>query len=147
MIYYVAGLLFNSTRSRLALIRKDHGPEYVIGRWNAIGGKRQVDESPADAMRREFIEETGVSLAVWEPFLALRRAGEWEVEFFRAFDTAALAQVRTCERELVCVFDLDDLLAGIDIEESEPSLVPNLNWIIPMALERGGPRYVVEERI
>lgn len=129
---YVAGLLFDEDRTKVALILKNHGPAAVVGKWNAIGGKRSTMsagqlESPAAAMYREFSEEAGVDIQAWEPFLILRSKGnnpEWQVDFFHAFDSDMLAGVKTMESESVMVWTLEEL----------PVVVPNLNWIIPMAM-------------
>ncbi len=129
---YVAGFLFDENRERVALILKKRGPSAVVGKWNAIGGKRTTMsagqlESAASAMWREFLEETGVSVETWEPFLILRARGEepeWQVDFFHAFDAEKLAHVTTVEDEAVMVWHLDEL----------PVVVSNLAWIIPMAL-------------
>lgn len=145
MIKYVAGLLFDEDRNHVALILKDHGPAAVVGKWNAIGGKRSTAsagqlESSAAAMWREFIEEAGVDIQNWEPFLILRAKGnepEWQVDFFHAFDTAKLAQAKTMERETVMVWHLDEL----------PVVVPNLTWIIPMALSHKNEHVWVYEVI
>jgi 8-oxo-dGTP pyrophosphatase MutT (NUDIX family) len=145
MIKYVAGLLFEEERNRVALILKNRGPAAVVGKWNAIGGKRTTMsagqlESPAAAMWREFLEEAGVDVQSWEPFLILRAKGnnpEWQVDFFHAFDTAKLANVRTMESESVMVWHLDEL----------PVVVPNLNWIIPMALSHKNEHVWVYEVI
>lgn len=132
MTKYVAGLLFNDDGSKVALIHKNHGPAAVVGRWNAIGGKRVnnsdlklPDESADAAMSREFIEEAGVCCK-WTRFLILR-GGDWEVTFFESFSSDRLAAVKTMESEEVRVFDLRELpLADLNV-------VPNLRWIIPMA--------------
>jgi ADP-ribose pyrophosphatase YjhB (NUDIX family) len=132
MAKYVAGFLFDEDRNRVALILKNHGPAAVVDKWNAIGGKRTTMsagqlESPAAAMWREFLEEAGVDVQGWQPFLILRAKGEkpeWQVDFFHAFDTEKLSQVRTMETESVMVWNLDEL----------PVVVSNLAWIIPMAL-------------
>jgi 8-oxo-dGTP pyrophosphatase MutT (NUDIX family) len=132
MVKYVAGLLFDEDRNRVALILKNHGPAAVVGHWNAIGGKRSTAsagqlESSAAAMWREFIEEAGVDIQSWEPFLILRAKGdnpEWQVDFFHAFDYAKLGEVKTMESESVMVWHLDELT----------NIVSNLAWIIPMAL-------------
>lgn len=127
---YVAGFLFDEKRERVALVLKSRGPSAVVGKWNAIGGKR-IDstdlglgwESGFAAMYREFREEAGVLVTTWSRFLRLR-GDDWEVEFFHAFDSEALGQVRTMEDETVMVWGLDE----------PPVWVPNLKWIIPMAL-------------
>jgi 8-oxo-dGTP pyrophosphatase MutT (NUDIX family) len=127
-VKYVAGFLFNDERSSVALIHKTHGPACMVGKWNAIGGKRKrgepglPDESSYAAMWREFQEEAGVPVS-WTPFLKLKGQG-WQVDFFHAFSSAALSAVRTCEAETVSVFPVAAL----------PDTVPNLKWIIPMAL-------------
>ena len=128
---YVAGLLFSTEGERVALIHKDHGPAAVVGRWNAIGGKCSTGsagqpESPDSAIWREFLEEAGVDVS-WTLFLILK-GDDWEVHFFHAFNGERLSQVRTVEREVVNVFRVGEVL--------DPCFdpVPNLRWIIPMAL-------------
>jgi 8-oxo-dGTP pyrophosphatase MutT (NUDIX family) len=127
MTKYVAGFLFSSDGSKVALIHKNHGPASVVGHWNAIGGKRTSgepglpDESASAAMWREFNEEAGVAVG-WTLFLRLF-GKDWSVEFFHAFDTTKLEACRTLESEEVRIFPVSDL----------PNVVPNLRWIIPMA--------------
>lgn len=48
--------------------------------------------------------------------------GSWEVDFFHAFDSVKLAEVRQMEDEEVATFAVSSL----------PKVVPNLRWIIPM---------------
>ncbi len=81
MVKYVAGLLFNDNATKVALILKNHGPAALVGKWNAVGGKRTTMsagqlESPAAAMWREFLEETGTDVQKWEPFLIFAREGK-----------------------------------------------------------------------
>ena len=147
MIKYVAGFLFDEDRNHVALILKDRGPAVLVGKWDAIGGKRidnhdlgLPDESSAAAMWREFAEEAGVYIENWEPFLILKARGpnpEWQVDFFHAFSTEKLAQVKTMEQEQVMVWHLDEL----------PAIVPNLSWIIPMALNHKNEHVWVYEVI
>lgn len=59
MIEYVLGFAF-SPFGWVALIRKNR-PDWQAGRLNGIGGKvEHSDDTYADAMEREFREETGV---------------------------------------------------------------------------------------
>lgn len=137
IIHYVAGLLFDDDGTRVALIHKNHGPSAVVGKWSAIGGKIDKPyESSISAMRREFREEAGVDitgsmplgrLPHWTNFLCLTGPG-WAVDFYHAFSTTLLEQVRTCEKEVVDTFRVEPLLSG------DAGLVPNLRWILPMAL-------------
>ena len=100
---YVAGFLFDSNRRRVALVHKTHGPAAIVGHWNAIGGKVKPgepglpDESSDAAMWREFMEETGVDVS-WTIFLHLSGPG-WQVDFYHAFDSDKLSQVRKMEEE------------------------------------------------
>lgn len=71
---YVCGFMMSWDMQEFLLIRKTH-PEWMIGKWNGIGGKiepkHQVTsgaeggdywlmETPQEAMIREFYEETGI---------------------------------------------------------------------------------------
>jgi 8-oxo-dGTP diphosphatase len=53
MIEYVVGFLFNESLDQIALIRKEK-PDWQRGKINGIGGKIEENESPEQAMRREF---------------------------------------------------------------------------------------------
>jgi 8-oxo-dGTP pyrophosphatase MutT (NUDIX family) len=128
MMEYVAGFLFSSDGEKVAFIHKECGPDAVVGRWNAIGGKILTgqDEKADVAMRREFLEETGTDVVAWTIFLVLKGA-DWQVSFFHAFNSELLSTVRTVEREVVGIFPVREALSEINV-------VPNLRWIIPMAL-------------
>lgn len=45
----------------LLMIHRDDGG-YHSGKWNGLGGKLEVDESPLEASRREVYEEAGIQL-------------------------------------------------------------------------------------
>lgn len=55
---YVAGFLFSENLLSVALIRKEK-PAWQKGCLNAIGGKIEENETPFEAMKREFTEEAG----------------------------------------------------------------------------------------
>jgi 8-oxo-dGTP pyrophosphatase MutT (NUDIX family) len=121
-VNYVAGFLFDDERKTLALVLKQKGPSAVVGKWNAIGGKIEPGESSHAAMWREFLEEAGVDVP-WTLFLKLTRPG-FAVDFYHAFSSEKLFMVRQKEAEIIQIFRTDNL----------PVVVPNLRWIIPMAL-------------
>lgn len=54
-----------STDARVLMIHRDGGSnpgDYHLGKWNGLGGKLELDESPLEAARRELKEESGLEL-------------------------------------------------------------------------------------
>lgn len=132
---YVAGFLFSKDGANVALIEKSK-PEWQKDKLNGIGGKIEDNESSLQAMQREFKEEAGLDIENWTPFCVLTgndasyvdNGNNFEVHFFSHFSDAVYL-VRTIETEkVVCV----------SVKHLEfISTVPNLKWLIPLALERG----------
>jgi 8-oxo-dGTP diphosphatase len=124
MINYVAGLLFNDSGEKVALVLKNR-PSWQAGNYNAVGGKVEEGETVLEAMIREFYEEAGV-VADWKHSFALQGA-DFQVNFFRCFDSKALDQVITITDELIEVLDTSDLPGN---------LIPNLQWIVPLLRDK-----------
>lgn len=125
---YVAGLLFDRSGSTVALIRKLK-PAWQVGKLNAIGGKIELGETPIGAMHWEFSEEAGVTGLSWDCAAILSGDG-LAVHFFAAFDDR-ICEARTVEAERVEFWTVrHPLLPG--------QLIPNLQVIIPIALDRTG---------
>jgi 8-oxo-dGTP diphosphatase len=122
---YVAGFLFSENGSSVALVLKRR-PSWQAGKLNGIGGKVEEGESVPSAMEREFREEAGVDFYGWVPFVRLWRADTWEV-FFYVGRSQVIEAVRTMTDEPIVVVDTDLVCLRNDI-------VPNLKWLIPMAL-------------
>lgn len=120
---YVLALLFTPDRRRVVLVRKTR-PAWQAGRVNAPGGKVARGESPADAVRREVLEETGVDVAAWEEFLVWDDPA-YRMHGFRAFDALA-ASARTAEDQEVFLGDVGAL---------PETVIDNLRWVIPLALD------------
>ena len=55
-------LVFGFRQDRLLLQRVPEGRSAWAGLWNGVGGHVEQGESPAEAARREFFEETGLEL-------------------------------------------------------------------------------------
>jgi 8-oxo-dGTP diphosphatase len=126
--HYVAGFMFNDTGSQVALVEKKKFPpgfDWTSTPLNAIGGKIE-DEYPEVAMIREFKEETGVDTnrLDWSLFLKLSTSN-WVVWFFRGFSTQHCLNVQTTEEERILV---------CSTSSQQEKWVPNLHWIVPMAL-------------
>lgn len=134
---YVVGFMFNPAEDAVLLIRKTH-PDWQAGRLNGAGGEIEDGESPIKAMRREYIEEVGIDCSEWQQFAVLGDARNWQVHFFSARGRIAKAKVLTDELpEIVPVAALPD------------DVIPNLRWLIPMALsmklERGLSGFDIRE--
>lgn len=122
----VAGFLIDGERSRVALIRKGK-PAWMAGKLNAIGGKMESGETPLEAMKREFKEETGATVEDWRHFCTLVFRGA-RVHFFVSFEPGH--KLKCMEVEPVGWYELS-WLHGLSKED----MVPNLRWLLPMAMD------------
>jgi 8-oxo-dGTP pyrophosphatase MutT (NUDIX family) len=147
---YVAGFLFDREGTEVALIEKQR-PEWQRGYLNGVGGHIEKKtgshicydvpcdqtnfdpcicpwETPAEAMRREFFEETGVDLDRWKEYVVLS-GPRFEVHFFHAYGDEIEA-IDTKTDEQVAQYPVDVII--------DPSIhrrvITNLRWLIPMAL-------------
>lgn len=125
MKHYVAGFLFSSDFERVVLIEKQK-PDWQKGLLNGVGGKIEPGETPEEAMRREFMEETGMDVEDWTEYTTLGGEG-WRVHFFYGIGNVEAAVTLT--DELVLVRRVDDLWAL--------PVIQNLQWLIPMAITFG----------
>jgi len=121
---YVLALLFTPERDQVVLMHKTR-PAWQAGRVNALGGKLHPGETPEDAARREVREEAGVDVAAWEEFLVWDDP-VYRMHALRAFDPAA-HHARTAEDQQVFLADTAAL---------PPTLIDNLRWLVPLALDR-----------
>src|SRR6185369_17007315 len=118
---YVLGFLFTTDRQSVWLIRKTK-PEWQKGKLNGIGGKLEDGELPLNAMRREFKEEGGIDIQDWKQFCNLTDDRTYEVICYYSFSdkepiTMTDEEIFRCMRHHL----------PIDV-------LPNLRWLIPMAL-------------
>jgi 8-oxo-dGTP diphosphatase len=121
---YVLALLFTPDGREVVLMHKTR-PAWQAGRVNALGGKCLPGESAVDAARREVREEAGVDVAAWEEFLVWEDA-QYRMHALRAFDAAAHA-ARTAE---------DQAVFRAEVAALPPTLIENLRWLVPLALDR-----------
>jgi 8-oxo-dGTP diphosphatase len=124
---YVAGFAICRERNAVALIRKAR-PAWQAGKLNAVGGKIEPVETPAEAMRREFEEETTAEISDWREFCCLHFRGG-RVHFFSAFVSGnVLAALLGSEEEPIEVHSIDDL--------ATLPVIPNVRWLLPMAMDK-----------
>ncbi len=127
MISYVCGFMFSENRNKVALISKLK-PEWQKGKLNGIGGKIEPGEGYLNAMVREFKEETGVETTTdeWKTFAYLSGT-DWSVNFFRSFSDKVYNVVSKTEEEVLLLFP--GWISSLDV-------IPNLLWLIPLALDK-----------
>jgi len=134
MTTYVVGFLFDPHAFHVALIRKLR-PEWQKGCLNGIGGKIESGESPKEAMIREFTEETGARVLDWA-FFCKMYGDDWEVFCFKSFGDYILGT------------KTDEEIVQVKLKDLElHHLIPNLNWLIPMALDPQTPTATVRTNI
>lgn len=115
---YVLGFAFDLQCKRVALIRKKR-PDWQAGLWNGIGGHRNGNETGAEAMVREFMEETGVKTheVQWRLAGTMRAESQWRVLVY-AMNESLINRVKTTTDEQVQLFSV----AGIDDVPSIPNV-------------------------
>ncbi len=143
-IKYVCGFLFDSQLDRVALIRKNRGPNNMAGKLNGIGGKMKRGESPRGAQHREFLEETGVDIPV-EKWMCFHTERYWQdsgsTVYFMTAKSLDFHLVRTMEDEQVTIFGCTpeegtyawDLQAPEFMRSEIARPMYNLEYLIPMA--------------
>jgi 8-oxo-dGTP diphosphatase len=126
-------MLCRGARDRVILIRKNR-PDFQKGKWNGIGGKLEANESPLDAMVREFREETGIVTQPtdWQLTLSMTGAADdantkqgFCVWYYRTF-VSVFPTIQQTTDELVNIKYVDELY-------DTPTL-DNMKWILPLQL-------------
>lgn len=125
MTRYVCTFIFNADNDEVLLVRKTH-PQWQAGLRNGIGGHINANESPTAAAVREIREECGLRIGEGKlkRFCSLSGRG-YQVEFFAArLHWRRFEKARTTTDEVIEVQRPDNL----------SRCIPNLRWLIPMAL-------------
>lgn len=108
------------------------GPATVRGLWNAIGGQIESDETPLQAIVREFEEEAGVRVEDWTLKVVLTRTNaDSMVYFFSCELTSEWPQPFPRASRTRHPLGLFDPLDGGSL-----FMVPNLLWLIPLSRDR-----------
>lgn len=131
---YVLGIAFSRNGEKIVLIQKNR-PDWQKGKYNGIGGKIEPeDQSPNDAMIREFKEETGVETFIgglygWHHFATMVfkediMGGEAHVYCYK-MTSNVIYQCKTVEDEEIEMISLNEIY-------NKP-LMPNLLTLISIA--------------
>ena len=121
---YTVGFAFSPDKTKVALILKKR-PRWQRGLLNGIGGKKEEKESFYKCISREFEQEAGVHTDDWSPFCEMNFNDSYtQVIFYLTF--MDLSKVKTQTDEKVGIFLVSEI--------NKLKVVPDLKWLIPMAL-------------
>lgn len=126
--HYTNTFIFSEDSSKVLLIKKNK-PSWQKGRLNGIGGHVENGETPIEAAIREVKEECDISLDVNDMthFCNLFSIS-WEMYCFSAFiSIEKMEKFKSLTEETVQIY-------SIDIKDRPDLTIPNLSWMIPMAL-------------
>jgi 8-oxo-dGTP pyrophosphatase MutT (NUDIX family) len=136
---YVLGFLFDGSQDSVLLTLKTH-PDWQAGHWNGIGGQADGGESFRKAMWRECSEELGFSF-MWEPFATIT-GPDWKMRCFTAREPRPDVSQFNTPREN----DKGETLRWCQIKNL-PGILPDLRWLIPMAMEMSRPKWPLRIRV
>lgn len=118
-INYVLGVILNSVTDEVAFLKKDRGPEYLVGKYNYMGGKMEPDESAQVAVARETTEECGLVIPFGRWWLFdIYNCDEYNL-FKYVTDCPTISEARTVESEEVFVKSIASVFSDVD---KNPSL-------------------------
>ena len=137
-VRFVLGFLFDQQKKNFIGIIKTH-PEWMKGKINGVGGRINEGESIADAMQREFLEETGSSIHQW----IVR--GEMCCPDSHVYLLSCVARtpkeflfVHSMTEEEVCYISAEEL--------PYEKILPNLAWIVPLLLDDDVTYFQIEDK-
>ena len=145
---YVLGFYFR--RDSVLLIKKNK-PDWQKGRLNGVGGKieRSVKlangelgwETGSEAMTREFLEETGLSVGEYDWRYVVEVSGtdkdgnNWNVIVFTFREDKRHVYTPCGTDEEPVAFYPINALPGVSGKPEEATVLFNLLWLIPMCLD------------
>lgn len=128
-----AGILFWGTQ---CLLVEKNRPKWQDGLLNLIGGHVEENETPFDCMRREFMEETKLSISDWDLFAIETgpATDPYMVYFYRASLPYPDQNSRAMAISVPSLNDSDEKLHWLNVADLPMRrVVGNLHWLIPMA--------------
>lgn len=120
---YVLGFLFDKYMCDILLMEKKRGPAHIIGKLNGVGGSVEKGEAPLEAMIREGIEESGLTLE-WKCFGLLKT--KFGDVYLYACASNDIYNFKQLEDEYLRRY----LVNEVKMYEA----AENLCWMIPMAI-------------
>lgn len=125
---YVLGFLFSPDFKNVVLIEKLK-PHWQKGKYNGIGGRIEENETPLQAMQREFEEETTLDIKYWNWFTQFGTE-DYLVDCFWAISKDWDKHLSVTKEE---VFNIP----VEDMYTVKHYLICNLWWLIHLAIDKG----------
>jgi len=122
-VEYSTGFAFSFDRRTVVLIRKNR-PQWQAGLLNGVGGKIEAGETPEEAMRREFREEAGLDIERWDKFL-IHESPRHIIHCYKTTVDVWKAVTMT-----------DEPIERVSVAELGNDCVPNILWMVPLALDQ-----------
>jgi ADP-ribose pyrophosphatase YjhB (NUDIX family) len=123
------GALIHDDQGRLLVVRRANPPSQ--GLWSVPGGRVERDESDADAVRREALEETGLHVTVGMLVGTVQRPGREAGEIYDIRDYACSLTVVTT------VVPGDDALDARWVSRAELMALPVTDGLIDSLTQWG----------
>jgi ADP-ribose pyrophosphatase YjhB (NUDIX family) len=123
------GALIHDDQGRLLVVRRANPPSQ--GLWSVPGGRVERDESDADAVRREALEETGLHVTVGMLVGTVQRPGREAGEIYDIRDYACSLTVVTS------VVPGDDALDARWVSRAELMALPVTDGLIDSLTQWG----------
>lgn len=129
--HYVVGFMFSEDLENLILIEKQK-PVWQKGKLNGVGGKIEKDETPIQAMIREFKEETGIYIK-WNQFCTLY----FENSMLHCFTAKGyIFRIKQKTGEKPMIVKIKNIRGSVVKENGVIyNMIPDLEHLIPLALE------------
>ena len=131
------GFMFSPDKKQVLLIEKLQ-PLWQTGLLNGVGGKIEKDETPIQAMVREFKEEVGMDVEGWGKLLTMN-AHDGIVHFFTytCLSDAFFNTFRKVEEEQPVAVAVKHI--------HKVGCVSNLLWMVPLAQQNNTKPFTLYE--
>lgn len=137
---YVVGFAFTEKLDYVLLVEKRR-PDFQKGLINGIGGKIDKGETPIDAMRRESLEEIGLSLTFKWDCKGVMKGINNDGRLFECYIFYAYTDEINNYRQME-----DEPLLFVNTQRyKDLPLMENLKFLIPMGMSRDHLSFAIFE--
>lgn len=132
---YTAMLAFDDTLNEVLLVQKISKIPWLNGKWNGVGGKLEIGESPIGGAIREFGEESGILVhkddvvnVEHQRFMQVTKEKPYEIYWYAVHVSMLHRQVQPHNDvgEPLRLFPANTFFMG-------ESFCPNVEYLIPKA--------------